>query len=156
LEAREVVTEFDGREAWQPPDWSRRRDAFPADAGRPNAMAVMVVDDEESVRATVADVIRTVGYTVIEASDGADALRFLSTMWFNAIVLDLHMPRLDGATLLSSLRRPPPVVVLSGYEMEEESRRRFGRAIVTYLHKPVPPPILLDALSEAVGLQRQP
>jgi CheY-like chemotaxis protein len=118
-------------------------------------MAVLVVDDEEAVRASVADVIRTVGYTVIESSDGEDALRLLSTMRFHAIVLDLHMPRLGGVALLSALPKPPPVVVLSGYELEEESRRQVGRAIVTYLRKPVPPRVLLDALADAVGLEHQ-
>jgi two-component system chemotaxis response regulator CheY len=119
-------------------------------------MAVLVVDDEESVRASVADVIRTVGYTVIEASDGDDALRMLSTMRFHAIVLDLHMPRLDGVAMLSALSKPPPVVVLSGYGLEGEDRDPGGSAIVTQLRKPVPPEVLLDALADAVGLQPQP
>jgi CheY-like chemotaxis protein len=118
-------------------------------------MAVLVVDDEEAVRASVADVIRTVGYTVIESSDGEDALRLLSTMRFHALVLDLRMPRLGGIALLSALPKPPPVVVLSGYKLEEESRRQVGQAIVTYLRKPVPPSVLLDALADAVGLERQ-
>ena len=150
-----MVTGFENREAWAPPAWSRVTRSF-GNPGRPNAMAVLVVDDEESVRASVADVIRTVGYTVIEASDGHDALRFLTTMRFNAMVLDLHMPRLGGIAMLSALSKPPPVVVLSGYELDEEDRREFGQAIVTHLRKPVPPEMLLDVLADAVGLQRQP
>jgi len=148
-----VVTEYDDRATWTPPAWSRH--AAVASLPRPNAMAVLVVDDEEAVRVSVADVIRTAGYTVIESSDGEDALRLLSTMRFDAIVLDLHMPRLGGVAMLSALPKPPPVVVLSGYELEEESRQQVGRAIVTTLRKPVPPSVLLDALADAVGLERQ-
>ncbi len=148
-----MVTEYDDRAAWTPPVWSRL--ASVADLPRPNAMAVLVVDDEEAVRASVADVIRTAGYTVIESPDGEDALRLLSTMRFDAIVLDLHMPRLGGVAMLSVLPKPPPVVVLSGYELEEESSQHVGRAIVTTLRKPVPPSVLLDALADAVGLERQ-
>jgi CheY-like chemotaxis protein len=118
-------------------------------------MAVLVVDDEESVRVSVADVIRTVGYTVIEASDGYDALRLLSTMRFHAVVLDLHMPRLGGVAMLSALSKPPPVVVLSGYALDQEDRLHFGPAIVTQLLKPVAPEVLLEVLADAVGLQPQ-
>ena len=149
-----MVTEYNDRETWTPPDWVRRAH-HPGDAPRPNAMAILVVDDEEPVRASVADVIRTVGYTVIESSNGEDALRLLSTMRFHAIVLDLPMPRLSGIALINAVPKPPPVVVLSGFELEEESRRQVGPAIVTCLRKPVPPRILLDALSDALRLQRQ-
>ncbi len=146
--------EFGGRENWRPPAWARRHGSPSREPEDANARAVLVVDDEEAVRASVADVLRTVGYTVIEAADGEDALRLLTTMRFDAMVLDLKMPRRDGVSLLGSLTRPPPVVLLSAHDLDEQARRRVGTAIVTYLQKPVPPQRLLHAVAAAVGLQR--
>ena len=138
------------REDWRPPAWS----ILASDTtGKRGAKAVLVVDDAEAIRTSVADILRAVGYTVIEAADGVEALRFLTTMRFDAMVLDLNMPRMDGVSLLAAVRKPPPVVVLSAYTMDDEARRRVGSAIVTYLEKPVRPQRLLDALEAAMTIE---
>ena len=127
------------------PTWSHRQQ--PTDIWTRSTM--LVVDDDEAVRTSVAKILHTVGYTVIQAADGAKALRFLSTMRFGALVLDLKLPDLDGVSLFSAVVKPPPVVVLSAYELADESRRRFGGAFVVHLRKPVPPQRLLDAVAAA-------
>ena len=139
------------REDWRPPAWGRLAGE---PAGHRGAKAVLVVDDAEAIRTSVADILRAVGYTVIEAPDGVEALRFLTTMRFDAMVLDLNMPRMDGVSLLAAVRKPPPVVVLSAFTMDDEARRRVGAAIVTYLEKPVRPQRLLDALAAAMASEQ--
>jgi len=139
------------REDWRPPAWGRLASQ---PSGPRGSKAVLVVDDAEAIRTSVADILRAVGYTVIEAPDGVEALRFLTTMRFDAMVLDLNMPRMDGVSLLAAVRKPPPVVVLSAFTMDEEARRRVGSAIVTYLEKPVRPQRLLEALETATATQQ--
>lgn len=100
------------------------------------------------------DILRTAGYTVTEAADGDDALMLMSTMRFDTVVLDLKMPRLDGVSLLDTLSKLPAVVVVSATDMNDEARQRVGSKVITHLRKPVPPQQLLDAVADAVRLQR--
>jgi len=141
------------RDDWEPPAFSS---ATPlAGASQRNSAAILVVDDKEAIRASVAEVLRSVGYTVIESGDGLDALRLLSAMRFQALVLDLRMPRLGGAELLGSLAKPPPTVVLSATELGGDDLGRVGPAVIAQLRKPVAPQLLIDAVATAVAAGRR-
>jgi two-component system chemotaxis response regulator CheY len=147
-------TESSQTPSWEPPGWSRRASGSSRAPDNPNAVAILLVDDDEAFTSTEADVLRSVGYTVIKASDGGDALNLLSTMRFDAMVLDLNMPRLDGLAVLGLLSKPPPVVVVTGHELPEETRRGDLSAVVSFLRKPVPPKQLLEAVATAVVVER--
>ena len=138
------------KEAWQPPEWSHRSSFSSSIIDDPNEVAVLVVEDNDDIRSSFSDILRTVGYTVIEAADGEDALSLLTTMRFDAMVLDLKLPRRDGASLLSALSEPPAVVVVSAYELDDRTRHNAGLTIVANLSKPVPPQQLVDAVFDAV------
>ncbi len=60
---------------------------------------VLVVDDYRSVRKTLGRALESVGYTVLLAASGQDALRILRKHQVDAVVLDLHMPVMSGQTL---------------------------------------------------------
>jgi two-component system, chemotaxis family, chemotaxis protein CheY len=80
---------------------------------------VLIIDDDESIRTALAELLELSGYQVAVAADGQDALELLADgLEPNAIVLDLVMPRMDGWAFLSRLRADPrfqgvPVVVTS-------------------------------------------
>jgi CheY-like chemotaxis protein len=135
-------------EDWEPPAFTSA--ASLAVAGRRSA-TVLVVDDKEAVRASVAEVLRTVGYTVTSSGDGLDALRLLGTIRFDALVLDLRLPRLGGAELLGRLPAPPPTVVLSGVQMASADIGEVGPAVIAQLRKPVAPQLLIDVVGAAVA-----
>jgi len=139
---------------WRPPAWSRRAAGTSLAPENPNAVTVLVVEDDRDLRCSEADILRTVGYTVTEASDGGDALSLLSTMHFDVMVLDLNMPRLDGPALLGLLRRSPPVVVVSAQGVEKEVYQEAGSVIVSWMRKPVTPEELLQAVARAVVIER--
>jgi len=142
-------------EVWQPPNWAQHPSFSSSTIENPNEVAVLVVEDNEDIRSSFSDILRTVGYTVIEAADGEDALNLLTTMRFDAMVLDLKMPRRDGASLLSALEEPPAVIVVSAYELDDRTRHSAGSTIVAQLSKPVPPQQLVDAVFDAVtGIPR--
>jgi len=151
-----ATTETLERGSWQPPKWSRRSSPSSSTSDNPTrAVAVLVVDDNESIRSSLTDILRTVGYTTIQAADGEDAMRLLTTMRFDVMVLDLRMPRIDGVSLLAALSKPPPVVVVSAYEMEDEARRRVGGKIFSYLSKPISPQHFLDVVAVATRIERR-
>src|SRR3954471_10638077 len=85
---------------------------------------VLLVEDDESVREMVADYLRTEGYTVLEAADGAAALALLRGRQADepspgAVVLDLMLPVVNGLAVLERLATTAPevpVIVMSAYE----------------------------------------
>jgi FixJ family two-component response regulator len=112
---------------------------------------VVVIDDQESVRESVANVLRSVGHVVIEASNALEALRVLGTVPCHAIVLDLKMPGLTGTELLHVLPEPPPTVVLSGAQPGEVELGVMAESVCAQLRKPVSPQRLIDAVASAVA-----
>ena len=94
---------------------------------RPSATApgqgevVLVVDDEESVRALARSVLERLGYRVLQAADGVQALDLVREMGaaIQLVILDQTMPRLSGSETLRQMRKIAPalpVVLTSGYE----------------------------------------
>jgi two-component system chemotaxis response regulator CheY len=112
---------------------------------------VLVVDDEEDVRQSIAGILRTAGFSVKEAEDGAVAYGLLREHRYGMVLLDIRMPKLDGVTLIEALRELPPVVVHSAFSLSAEERDRLGVKVVKYLHKPVSPQELLSAVGGALG-----
>ena len=112
---------------------------------------VLVVEDDQGVRETTVAILREEGYVVVQAADGADALELLKGHDIDVLLLDLRLPRLDGASILEALDRPPTVVVVSGFESFEEAemRQRFGSVLFDCLHKPVSPHRLMATTAAA-------
>ena len=71
---------------------------------RTNAERVLIVEDEESTRSGLAELVRSWGYTADEACDGAHALERITEFRPTIIVSDLVMPRMSGIELLRAIR----------------------------------------------------
>jgi two-component system cell cycle response regulator CpdR len=69
---------------------------------------VLVVDDEESIRGFVAEALKMDDLDVESAFDGLDAMRRLEEQWYDLVVSDLRMPRLDGVGLYREVERRWP------------------------------------------------
>jgi DNA-binding response OmpR family regulator len=110
---------------------------------------VLVVDDEESLRTSVADILRAGGYSVIEAEDGQAALKVLETEKVVVVVLDQKMPRRSGVDVLKALASPPVVIFMSAHRIEGSDRALVGDKVFSYLTKPVAPLRLLDEVAAA-------
>ena len=112
---------------------------------------MLVVDDDADVRWTVAEVLRSAGFSVAEAEDGEIALGLLSTGRYRMVLLDLRMPHRGGVSLIEAVKDVPPVVVHSAYALDAAERERLGDRVVEYLHKPVSPQKLLRAVEAVLG-----
>ncbi len=111
---------------------------------------VLVVDDEEPVRTSVAQILRSAGYSVAEAVDGQDALDMLESWRVSVLLLDIRMPRRTGIEVLQALDAPPNVILMSAYRFEGEDRRSVGHKVYSHLMKPVAPRQLLDEVRSAI------
>ena len=108
-------------------------------------VTVLVVDDERDIREAVAEVLRDEGFAVVDATDGADAIRQLRAHHPAVVLLDLMMPGMNGWEFCAARKGDPelsaiPVIVISALG------RVSGRDAAAWLQKPVE----LDALVETV------
>jgi CheY-like chemotaxis protein len=110
---------------------------------------VLVVDDNEAVRSSLAEVLSSTGYTVATAEDGVVALALLQDMEVGLVLLDLKMPRIDGLTLLEMIVAPPPVVLLTAQPLSGFDHH--SPKVLCSLQKPVDPGHLLDIVASAIG-----
>ncbi len=112
---------------------------------------VLLVEDEESLRLVLRDLLERDGFTVVEAADGIAALDEIDRSAPDAIVLDLNLPRLDGYGVLARLRSRPgtqeiPIVVLTAKADEENEVRVFESGADDFLTKPFRPRALTARL----------
>jgi CheY-like chemotaxis protein len=116
--------------------------------------SILVADDDEAIRGSVSDILRLEGYVVTEADDGDVALTLMGMEPFDALVLDNRMPHLDGMAVLAAAENPPPAVIMSGNDLDHGGRKDLAVRGIAYLHKPVEPEHLLDAVATALGRSR--
>ena len=102
---------------------------------------VLMVDDEETIRALGKDMLQELGFTVLTASDGREALELFDRNKDDivCVVLDLTMPRLDGEQTFRELRRIKPdarVIMSSGYNEQEVTQKFMGKGLAGFIQKP--------------------
>ncbi|MDF1565429.1 MAG: response regulator [Deltaproteobacteria bacterium] len=100
---------------------------------------ILVVDDDETVRELLEMVFRREGWGVTLARNGEEAVDHLSRKSFDLMLTDLHMPRMDGYSLIpKALEFAPdmPIIVLSADSTLESIDRIFRHAIKAFLPKP--------------------
>jgi CheY-like chemotaxis protein len=119
---------------------------------------VLVVDDEEVVRRIARIALERVGYTVLLAADGREAVETFrrEAGEIRLVALDMTMPGMSGEETLRQLRAVEggiPVLVSSGYA-EAEVLERFGGSIDGYLHKPYGVTDLARAVRDALKCKR--
>ena len=101
---------------------------------------VLHVEDDEALRALVAKRFQGAGYQVSLASDGVEALAAIDDTVFDLLVLDLHMPRLDGWSVLRTLQghlrhRELPVILLSAHDGDVDALKAARAGARAYLKK---------------------
>jgi CheY-like chemotaxis protein len=116
---------------------------------------ILVVDDEQIVRDFARVALEYGGFRVIEAVDGHEGVETFRALAdeVDLVLLDLTMPRMNGEEALVEMRkiRPAtPVVLTSGYNQAEATRRLVGRGFVEFIQKPYPAKELLELLARMI------
>ncbi|NMO16237.1 response regulator [Pyxidicoccus fallax] len=114
---------------------------------------VLVVDDDPLIQQLVAGQLEPAGFKVVTAADGISALKRARELKPQAILLDIHLPKLDGWSVLSQLKGEPslsgiPVILIS---VEEQRARGFSLGACEYLVKPVEPDRLVEVVQRSLG-----
>jgi signal transduction histidine kinase len=116
---------------------------------------VLFVDDEEILRSLGKRMLQRAGFSVLIANDGEEAIRLFSEhrKEIACVVLDLTMPKMDGAEVLHELRLISPgvrVILSSGYSEEAAMARFSSQGLIGFLQKPYEFDRMLAALRKAV------
>jgi len=103
---------------------------------------ILVVDDDEDIRALIRLYLEGDGYVVTEASDGAEAMALVSQIQMDLVILDIMMPHMDGWQLCEKLRQDYPdlpMVMLSAKGETQDKLRGFRLGTDDYMVKPFDP-----------------
>ena len=116
---------------------------------------ILIVDDVRSMRKMVASVLESAGYRVEEAGDGVEALERAKAHKFDLVVTDHNMPRMDGVTLVRSLRELPEyddvaLIVLSTEAGPELKARGREAGATGWMVKPFDPAKMLEVVGQFV------
>ncbi|SRR5690349_9428851 len=110
---------------------------------------ILIVDDDDAIRALLITVLRRRGFPVDSARNGVEALELLRTCHYSLVVLDLMMPRMNGYevldhfTSMASTTRPLVLVLTAGLE-----QRKFDTSfVVGTIQKPFDIELLLDTVA---------
>jgi len=113
---------------------------------------IAVVDDEEPVRKALMRLMRSAGLSVETFGSGPEFLKSIDTRLPDCVVLDLHMPHMDGFNVQASLARKCtalPVIIVTGHDLPNARERAMAGGASAFLRKPVLDRTLLDAISAA-------
>lgn len=114
---------------------------------------IAVVDDEESIRKALTRLMRSAGLEVASFSSGAEFIESISIRRPDCLVLDLHMPLMDGfevQTRLAGTGSRIPVIIITGQDSSEARSRAMAGHPAAYFCKPVDGQALLDAIEFAM------
>ena len=103
-------------------------------------MTILVVDDELLIRKVIREYLESENYKVLEAENGLDALRVLSSNKVNLIILDIMMPKMDGYELIKSLREAKydvPILIITAKSAIEDKKEGFLLGADDYMVKPI-------------------
>ncbi len=113
---------------------------------------ILIADDSPKGREFLRTVLSHAGYHVVEAANGAEAVRLAGECHPDLVVLDVQMPEMDGYAAAAELRRKPefadvPMIALTAFAMEGDRERALAAGFTNYLTKP----IRMKELREEVG-----
>ena len=135
------------------PAWPARDPLYDRLVGK----RILVVDDHSLNREVASDFLLAVGVMVDTAANGADALAKLESHDFDAVLMDMHMPVMDGLTAVREIRTRPrwsklPVIALTAQARIEDQNAGLEAGMTAHLTKPIDEIVLYRTLIAVLGL----
>lgn len=113
---------------------------------------VLLVDDEEQFLETLAERMRARGMEVTTATSAAEALKKVAAESYDAVILDLLMPQIDGIETLGILKKKNPdiqVILLTGHATVEKGVEAMKQGASDFLEKPASVEVLTEKIKKA-------
>jgi DNA-binding response OmpR family regulator len=120
---------------------------------------ILVVDDEENLRRTVARVLQRAGFEVTTAGSGKEGLELLSGHSFDLVYMDIRMPDMNGLDALKSIHATYPqlpVILFTGQPDLNSAVSALRHGALDYLQKPLKPEMIIERAKTALeNLERE-
>jgi two-component system phosphate regulon response regulator PhoB len=121
-----------------------------------NETRIMIVDDENTLRETMADLLAVGGRDVITAASGEEALAYLEGDPFDLLIVDLIMPGIDGLQVIDVAQKVSPqakIIMLTAYGTLDSAIQAMRRGATDYLLKPATAPEIEAAVGRALQMR---
>jgi two-component system, chemotaxis family, chemotaxis protein CheY len=123
------------------------------------AKRILLVDDSMTIRQVEKLVLSGVGYDLLEACDGKDALARLQNTPVNLVLTDVNMPNLDGFGLIRALRAHPvhrltPIIMVTTESAQEKRNEAKLAGATGWMVKPFSPDQLLAVVTRVLGKEK--
>lgn len=120
------------------------------------AKTILAVDDSASIRQMVSFTLKGAGYDIVEAGDGQEGLDKAKSKAVNLVLTDQNMPKMDGLTLIKSLRALPqyktvPILMLTTESSDAMKAQGKAAGATGWLVKPFDPQKLLEVVKKVLG-----
>ncbi len=118
---------------------------------------MLLVEDEDDVRESIASSLEDAGHRVTQANDGARAAALIGSKTYDLVICDVHLPNVDGLTLVRRLRHISPatsVVVMTSYASVEDVVDVIRGGAVDYVTKPFDPDELVERIVRPIAERR--
>ncbi len=117
---------------------------------------IMTADDSASIRMMVVFTLKNLGYEILEAVNGKDALTKMSSKKVDMLITDLNMPEMDGISLIKKVRQDPtyrflPIVILTTESQEAKKQEGRSAGATGWIVKPFKPEQLISAVKKVLG-----
>ena len=122
-----------------------------------SALKVLFVDDDVSLNRTLSAIMRKAGYDVVNVFNGSDMLEELEKRSFDAVIMDVRLPDIDGTELLRRVKESDPVtgtLMMSGVATLEDAVESLNHGADAFIVKPVEPSDFLYRLGVLTGFKR--
>ncbi len=119
--------------------------------------SVLVVDDDLDFLNIISRILKGKGYEVETAPSGGDAFLRLKELFYNAVIVDISLPDVNGTKLLSGILEIHPEIIaimLTGHSSVQNAVESLNRGAFAYLEKPLDPDNLLSVISRGLEKQR--
>jgi two-component system chemotaxis response regulator CheY len=121
---------------------------------------ILIIEDSPTMRQLISFALKRLqGVHIVEASDGVDGLKKLSTDKYDLILTDINMPIMDGLKLVSVVRndanyRDTPIVVITTEGAQEDRERALALGANDYITKPIQAGRILDMAKTMLKIAR--
>ena len=117
---------------------------------------IMTVDDSASVRMMVSFTLKELGYDIVEAENGNDALKKMAKKQIHMLITDINMPELDGISLVRKVRANPdykfiPIILLTTESQLEKKTAGKEAGATGWIVKPFKPDQLVAVVKRVLG-----
>ncbi len=117
---------------------------------------ILVIDDDQDIRASIAAILEAEGYIVDQAGSGAEALEKSNNVRYNLALIDIKLPDVEGVELLTRMKDTVPKVrkiIVTGFPSQQNAINALNNQADAYIMKPVDVENLLETIRTQLSKQ---